>query len=78
MVVFMHVIRGLLLAKANWGMETTVSTVHLWIKGFAKLVSSVQNVTLLYNFWTASLKMLTTDVHMCFHFVAQVTDGGNL
>jgi hypothetical protein len=34
----MHVITGLLLAKANWGMETTVSTVHLWIKGFAKLI----------------------------------------
>ena len=74
----MHIITGLLLTKADWGMEVKVSTVFSWIKGFAKLISSIQNVTLLCNFWTASLKMFTTHVHMCFHFVAQVTNGRNM
>lgn len=67
-----------ILTKADWGMEIKVSDVFSWIKGFAKLISSVQNVTLLYNFCTASLKMFTTHVHMCFHFVVQVTHGRNM
>jgi len=54
----MHFITGLLLTEADWGMEIKVSTVFLWIKGFAKLISSIQNITLLCNFWTASLKRL--------------------
>jgi len=67
-----------ILTKADWGMEMKVSAVFSWIKGFATLISSIQNVTLLYNFWTASLKMFTTHVHMCFHFVAQVTHCRNM
>ena len=74
----MHFITGLLLTKADWGMEIKVSTVFLWIKEFAKLISSIQNITLLCNFWTASLKTFTTRVHMCFHFVAQVTNGRSM
>lgn len=64
----MHITTGTVLTKAHWGTEVKKSTVYIWIKGFAKLISSIQNATLPYNFWTASLKMFTTDVHMCFSF----------
>jgi hypothetical protein len=37
----MHIITGLLLTKADWGMEIKVSTVFSWIQGFAKLISSI-------------------------------------
>jgi hypothetical protein len=55
-------------------METKVSSLYIWLKGSAKLISLIENITPFFNnFLALSLKMFTTDVHMCFYFVAQIT-----
>lgn len=62
------------LLTKEWGMETKVSSLYIWLKGSAKLISLIENITPFFNnFLALSLKMFTTDVHMCFYFVAQIT-----